>query len=353
MIPDPFILQLVIWKIHSGKTEVGEPGSILHGGNRMVWTGRIWPCERLRNWHRLLNPLAQDWGLGVRRPWELGHWTLVVLEQGLERGFGAEGEGDNVVSCLSIAHPLSPWHEQSACQVAVWGECQSELSCASVEAADVMHSEQASYSAQADPLNSWHVAYICFVTFERQTTAERVKRWLPVLRATLSSTAASQLPASMIYGSGERGRGGTGAMKQHPAGTCQQSTQRWCAVLGNAERLEGRVGTALLFPGTWKLTAGSTASLYSLWALPYTVPLPSFHLFIHRGLLITSTSLPQTSPAMRPVTISNVPWKDGRVVRGLTHPGFLFVHKFPVMRLFVLKSGMSLKAAAVEVEQPG
>ena len=35
---------------------------------------------------------------------------------------------------------------------------------------------------------------------------------------------------------------------------------------------------------------------------------------------------------------------------GADEPGFLFVHKFPVMRLFVLKkSGMSLKAGAVEV----
>ena len=45
---------------------MGEPGSIPHGGSRMVWTGRIWPCERLRNWHRLLNPLAQDGAWGPR-----------------------------------------------------------------------------------------------------------------------------------------------------------------------------------------------------------------------------------------------------------------------------------------------
>lgn len=74
----------------------------------MVWTGRIWPCERLRNWHRLLNPLAQDGAWGSEKTPGSWGWTLVVLEQGLERGFGAEGEGDNVVSCLSIAHPPEP-----------------------------------------------------------------------------------------------------------------------------------------------------------------------------------------------------------------------------------------------------
>lgn len=49
---------------------------------------------------------------------------------------------------------------------------------------------------QADPLNSWHVAYICsFVTFWETNNSRRVKGGFLCSRASLSFAAASQLPA--------------------------------------------------------------------------------------------------------------------------------------------------------------
>lgn len=79
----------------------------------------------------------------------------------------------------------------------VWvGVSGKELSCPSMERLVWCGSQKVSHSARAEPLSSWHVAYICpLPRFERQTTVGKFKGGFLCARAKLPFAAASQLPS--------------------------------------------------------------------------------------------------------------------------------------------------------------
>ena len=130
---------------------------------------------------------------------------------GCGKGFEAGGEGGRRAVRGELSKHCRPQPDMSreCLSVAVGGWVSgNELGCASVERLVWCTLSRLPIALQADPLNSWHVAYICsFVTFERQTRAGGLKGGFLCSRAMLSSTAASQLPASLIYGSRSRREG--------------------------------------------------------------------------------------------------------------------------------------------------
>lgn len=115
--------------------------------------------------------------------------TLVPFEQDSGKHFKAEAR-------LHSESYSSIGRSQSALNRVWVGVSGKELSCPSMERLVWCGSQQASHSARAEPLSSWHVAYICpLPRFERQTTVGKFKGGFLCARAKLPFAAASQLPS--------------------------------------------------------------------------------------------------------------------------------------------------------------
>lgn len=180
-------LQLVIWKTIT----LGIQRYVSHGSNpqrdhKMVCRNETDPWEAYRLWKVVwLRDEGGAWDQKSPR-WGWG-WTvpLSCIWTGFRKGLwelGATGAkveaGVCVVHSLIIADPT--WLELSVQRgfqemnsvVLPWiGWCD-------------IAPNRLPIVLRADPLNSWHVAYICsFVTFWETNNSRRVKRWLPVLQS--------------------------------------------------------------------------------------------------------------------------------------------------------------------------
>lgn len=155
----------------------------LIGGNKMVWTEMRLTMKGLETGTDCVKytVLYRKRGLGVRED----HlevrldWTSMAFEQGSGSGFKAGNLRDE--GGIRDEHCGSYPDANRACA----GVSGSELSGPSRIGQCDAALNRLPIVLLADPLSSWHVAYICsFVTFRETNNSRWVKRWqFPVLQS--------------------------------------------------------------------------------------------------------------------------------------------------------------------------